>query len=97
MANQSNYWDQRTLELQNSIALHEQALFQNLRQYYNKEAAELDRDIAAYYSKYGTNNVIQYRNLLQSLSDADKQLLYEKIQDFEKQYPQYAHLTPVRE
>lgn len=97
MANQSNYWDRRTLELQNSIALHEQALFQNLRQYYNKEAAELDRDIAAYYSKYGTNNVIQYRNLLQSLSDADKQLLYEKIQDFEKQYPQYAHLMPVRE
>ncbi|MDE5754833.1 MAG: minor capsid protein [Oscillospiraceae bacterium] len=97
MANQSNYWDQRTLELQNSIALHEQALFQNLRQYYNKEAAELDQDIAAYYSKYGTNNVIQYRNLLQSLSDADKQLLYEKIQDFEKQYPQYAHLMSVRE
>ncbi|MDE6729232.1 MAG: minor capsid protein [Oscillospiraceae bacterium] len=97
MANQSNYWDQRTLALQNSIAIHEQALFQNLRQYYNKEAAEMDQDIAAYYSKYGTNNVIQYRNLLQSLSDADKQLLYEKIQDFEKQYPQYAHLTPVRE
>ncbi|MDE5883816.1 MAG: minor capsid protein, partial [Oscillospiraceae bacterium] len=97
MANQSNYWDQRTLSLQNSIALHEQALFQNLRKYYNTEAAELDRDIAAYYSKYGTNNVIQYRNLLQSLSDADKQLLYEKIQDFEKQYPQYAHLTPIRE
>lgn len=97
MANQSNYWDRRTLELQNSIALHEQALFQNLQQYYNKEAAELDQDIAAYYSKYGTNNVIQYRNLLQSLSDADKQLLYEKIKDFEQKYPQYAHLMPVRE
>lgn len=97
MANQSNYWDQRTIELQNSIALHEQALFQNLRQYYNTEAAALDQDIAAYYSKYGTNNVIQYRNLLQSLSDADKQLLYEKIQDFEQKYPQYAHLMPVRE
>lgn len=97
MAKQSNYWDQRTLELRNSIALHEQALFQNLRQYYNKEAAALDQDIAAYYSKYGTNNVIQYRNLLQSLSDADKQLLYEKMQKFEQKYPQYAHLMPVRE
>lgn len=97
MAKQSNYWNQRTLELQNSIALHEQALFQNLRQYYNTEAAALQQDIAAYYSKYGTNNVIQYRNLLQSLPDADKQLLYEKIQDFGQKYPQYAHLMPVRE
>lgn len=94
---QAHYWDQRTQELKKSIALHEQALFRNLRQYYARESAILDREIASYYSKYGTNYIIQYRNLLQSLPDADRQLLYEKIQDFEQKYPQYAHLTPVRE
>jgi SPP1 gp7 family putative phage head morphogenesis protein len=46
---------------------------------------------------YGENNVIRYRKLLENLSDTDKSLLMERMNDFAVKYPQYAYLMPVRE
>ena len=79
------------------MARDEKKLFSRLSSLYESEAAKLDRDIAAYYQKYGTDNVIEYRRLLQTISDEDRTLLMERMDDFAANYPQYAHLMPVRE
>ena len=92
-----NYWERRQRELNEQAEKEEEKLKKRLSSYFDAEYARLDRDIAAYYQKYGMDNVIQYRQLLLSLSDDDRQLLIEQIDEFVKKYPQYAELVPVRE
>lgn len=65
--------------------------------YYKQEAADLDRQIASYYAKYGVDNVIEYRALRQTLTESEYQLLMTDMDTFAKTYPEYASLMPVRE
>lgn len=90
------YWEERRKRLDASMAKDEKRLFAKLATYYDREAARLDREIAAYYAKYGEQDVIAYRVLLQNLSDADRQLLLGRMDAFAEKYPEYAHLLPVR-
>ena len=75
----------------------EEKLKKRLSSYFDTEYRKLEKQIAAYYKQYGTDNVIQYRRLMESLPDADKRLLIEQMDEFAKKYPEYAHLLPVRE
>ena len=93
----SKYWHDRKVQYDQSLAKDEKRLYSKLAAYYEKEAAQLDKEIAAYYARYGVNGVLSYRNLLETLPDADKELLIEQIDAFVKRYPEYADLVPVRE
>lgn len=75
----------------------EEKLYRKLEGIYQKEAAKLEKEIAAYYAEFGEDNIIEYRNLTRYLSDVDRRLLMEKMDDFAAKYPQYEHLMPVRE
>lgn len=94
---ESAYWRARRDELLEQLADDETDLNTRLESVYEREIAKLEHDIAAYYQKYGTDNVIEYRKLLSSLSDEDRRLLMERMDEFADRYPQYAHLMPVRE
>lgn len=76
---------------------NEGKLKEKLSNYYDKEAAKLEKEIASFYQRYGKDNVIEYRTLLQTMSDADRTLLLERMKDFENKYPEYGHLLPTRE
>lgn len=91
------YWSKRLQELDVSLSKDEKQLFSELSKYYEQEYAALDKEIAAYYAKYGEENVIAFRTLLLELPDADKQLLLQNMDEFAKQYPEFADLLPVRE
>ena len=91
------YWHDRKVQYDASLAKDEKRLYSKLAAYYEKEAARLDKEIAAYYTKYSVNGVLSYRNLLETLPDADKRLLIEQLDEFVKKYPDYADLVPVRE
>ena len=93
----SKYWHDRKAQYDQSLARDEKRLYSKLAAYYEREAAQLDKEIAAYYARYGVNGVLSYRNLLETLPDADKELLIEQINAFVKWYPEYADLVPVRE
>ena len=90
------YWSERQKQLYKAMEKDEKKLKKKLSSFYDKEYAKLDKTIAAFYEKFGTDNVIEYRNLMQSLPEADKMLLIEQSDEFAKKYPQYAHLLPVR-
>ena len=92
-----NYWERRQQELNKAMEKDEEKLKKRLSSYFDTEYRKLEKQIAAYYKQYGTDNVIQYRRLMESLPDADKRLLIEQMDEFAKKYPQYAHLMPVRE
>ena len=93
----SKYWHDRKVQYDQILARDEKRLYSKLAAYYEREAAQLDKEIAAYYARYGVNGVLSYRNLLETLPDADKELLIEQIDAFVKRYPEYADLVPVRE
>lgn len=92
-----NYWERRQQELNKAMEKDEEKLKKRLSSYFDTEYRKLEKQIAAYYKQYGTDNVIQYRRLMESLPDADKRLLIEQMDEFAKKYPQYAHLMPIRE
>lgn len=93
----SNYWQERREELLKQMEKDEQKLFDKLDKLYAGQIAELERDIASYYQKYGRDNVIEYRTLLNSISEQDREMLMQRMDEFATKYPQYAHLMPVRE
>lgn len=91
-------WDDLQASLLRRLAGHEQTMNQRMRKYYLSEAARLDKEIASFYQKYGgKGNVIQYRNLMQKMNKADRDLLLRDVDSFIKKYPQYANLLPVRQ
>ena len=92
-----NYWQRRQKELNKALEKDEARLKKRLSSFYDDEFSKLDKEIAAYYQKYGEENVIQYRHLMESLPNEDKRLLIEQMDEFAKKYPQYAHVLPVRE
>lgn len=92
-----SYWTDRQEQLKQSAEKSEAALNKRLEKFYDAEFKRLEKEIAAYYQQYGQDNVIAYRNLLQSLSDEDRRLLMERMDDFVAKYPRYADLMPVRE
>lgn len=91
------YWAQRQEQLWQALEKDEAALTKRMEAIYAREAAGLEKEIAAYYAKYGEDGVIRYRSLLQSLGDDDKALLLERMDAFAQKYPQNADLLPVRE
>lgn len=70
--------------------------FRLLRQY-EAEAAKLEQEIAAYYKRYGEDNIVKYADLFKKLPDSDIMLLIQRMDEFEKKYPEYADLMPIRE
>lgn len=97
MSSDGDYWAGRRDELLRQMEADETRLKDRLAKVYATQAKELEREIAAYYQRYGEDNVIEYRRLLQSLSADDRALLIERMDEFAAKYPQYAHLMPVRE
>lgn len=92
-----NYWEQRKKQLENQIEKDEKLLKSKLNKVYDTELSKLEKEIASYYQRYGVDNVIEYRTLLQKLPKEDVKLLIEKMDKFAEKYPQYKHLLPVRE
>lgn len=92
-----SYWSDRQDQLRKAAEKEEAAIKKRLSKFYDAEFKRLDKEIAAYFQKYGENNIIEYRTLLQSLDEADRTLLMEQMDEFAEKYPQYAHLLPVRE
>lgn len=90
------YWAARQRQLNKALQKAEKDLTKRLSAFYSKESAKLDKEIAAYYAELGEDNVVEYRKMLQHMSDADRKLLMERMDDFAKKYPEKAHLMPTR-
>lgn len=92
-----SYWTKRQEQLNDQLEKDEERLRKRLSSYYDTESRKLEKEIASYYMKYGIDNVIQYRTLMESLSDEDRKLLIQRMEEFAEKYPQYDYLMPIRE
>ena len=55
------YWTNRQEQLKNAAEKDEAKIKKRLSSFYDSEFKRLDKEIAAYYQKYGEDNVIEYR------------------------------------
>lgn len=97
MARSRNYWEKRMIQLFESQDKHNDRLDKRLVKEYQRTGEKISKDIASYYGKYAIEDVIDYRDMVLSLSDAERDLLYRNYNQFAQDYPQYADLMPVRE
>lgn len=98
MAQKNNaYWEKRQEQWWSNQDKADDKVNKKLETQYQKMSKEVERDIASYFAKYGKDDVIEFRLLLQDLDESDRRMLFENMDDFALRYPQYAHLMPVRE
>ena len=92
-----DYWSQRHEQWWDSQEKDDNKVNKKLEKQYAKMSKEVERDIASYFARYGKDNVIEFRVLLQDLDEKDRRMLFEDMYNFALKYPQYARLMPVRE
>lgn len=74
----------------------EQKIYKEIAKLYNRNLLSVQKELAAYYTKYGKKNIIEYRAMLERLSPAERDILYRDWDAFLTKYPQYSHLTDIR-
>lgn len=74
----------------------EKRIYKNIQRLYQRNLAEVQRELASYYTKYGTKNILEYRTLLEALTPAERNLLYKDWDAFIVKHPEAAHLTDIR-
>ncbi|MBU5594907.1 minor capsid protein [Amphibacillus sp. MSJ-3] len=92
-----SYWLNRQDQWLTNQDKEDARLSKKLEKEYQRTAKELEKDIGNYFNQYGHDNVIEFRTMLQDLSDADRNLLFQDMDRFAEKYPQYSDLMPVRE
>lgn len=98
MANKNKtYWQNRQEQWLTTQDEEDARVVKKLEQEYQRTTKELEKDISTYFNRYGHDNVIEFRTMLQDLSDADRKLLFQDMDRFAEKYPQYADLMPVRQ
>lgn len=95
MAN--TYWEKRMIQLYAAQDKKNNAYDKKLRKEYLRIEEGIKKEIASYYQKYGTEDVLQYRKMVLNLSESERDLLYKDYETFARKHPQYMHLMPVRE
>lgn len=91
----SKYWKQRQEQYFKNIEKDEKRLFKKLSKQYDKEINNLQDKIGAYYSKYGEDNIIEYKDLLIKLPEKERQLLFRDIDLFFERHPEQEHLRKI--
>lgn len=93
----SNYWSERQRKYFENLEKDEAVLQAKLKEYYDSEAKKLDKEISSYYAQFGKDNVIEYKDLLETLDRKDTENLLKDMNTFFEEYPQYEHLRNIRE
>src|SRR5690625_1713493 len=91
------YWIKRQSQWLDNQDKMDAAVTNRLTKEYQRTAKELEKEIASYFKRYGQDDVIEFRTMLQDLSDSDRDMLFQDMEVFAMKYPEYAHLMPVRE
>lgn len=90
-----DYWNDRNTQLFDAQDTRNEKFYQNLQKEYERTAERIDKEVATYYQKYGRENIIEYRDLLETLSTSEMNLLFRDFEEFMQRYPEYQRLIPV--
>ena len=92
----ASYWSERQRIADAAMERDERLLSERVRRVYERELKDLDRQVADYYKRYGEDNVIAYRHLMETLDQADRDLLIRDCDKFLISHPETASIVDVR-
>lgn len=90
------YWQRRQRRSDERMAKREKSLEGRVRRIYERQLRDLERKIADYYERYGADGVLRYRDMLQTMDEADRRLLIEDCEEFARQHPDLADMVEIR-
>ncbi len=90
------YWQRRQRRSDERMAKREKAMEGRVRRIYERQLRDLEREIADYYERYGVDGVLRYRDMLQTMDEADRRLLIENCEEFARQHPELADMVEIR-
>lgn len=92
----STYWQRRQNMADAAMERDERALSKRVEQAYTRELKRLEREIASYYQRYGEDNVIAYRRLMETMDPVDRELLIRDCDKFLAAHPDMQSIVDVR-
>lgn len=92
----ATYWERRVQMADASLEKSEQAIAKRTYKFYESELADLSREIASYYKRYGKDNVLEYRAMMQLMDALDRDLLIRNVEEFERRYPELKSVVEIR-
>lgn len=92
----STYWQRRQNMADAAMERDERALSKRVEQAYTRELKGLEREIASYYQRYGEDNVIAYRRLMETMDPVDCDLLIRDCDKFLATHPDMQSIVDVR-
>lgn len=92
----STYWQRRQNMADAAMERDERALSKRVEQVYTRELKGLEREISSYYQRYGEDNVIAYRRLMETMDPVDRDLLIRDCDKFLAVHPDMQSIVDVR-
>lgn len=92
----STYWQRRQNMADAAMERDEHALSKRVEQVYTRELKGLEREMASYYQRYGEDNVIAYRRLMETMDPVDRDLLIRDCDKFLAVHPDMQSIVDVR-
>lgn len=96
MAHSDSYWRKRQAAMMAGLDRRDAKFTTQLQKEYSAIMNDLQKEIAYYYQSYGVDDVLKYRTMMASLSDAERDAAFKDFDAFVKKYPQYKNLVGVR-
>ena len=91
-----SYWHSRQTLADAAMEKDERALSIRVHNAYESELRRLNREIAEYYQRYGENDVLEYRRLMETMDAKDRELLIRDCDEFLRQHPDMQSIVDVR-
>lgn len=91
-----SYWTDRMERADRRLDRSEASMDRRLKRFYERELKALEKEIAAFYARYGEDGVLRYRTMLQTMGQADFDLLMQDCDEFARQHPELADLVEIR-
>ena len=97
MVHSKAYWEKRQIVLFNKQDKNDDKLVAKMSKEYDRVAKNLEKEVATYYARYSKGDVVEYRQMVQQLTDSERTLLYQNYDAFMNKHPDLRHLMPVRQ
>ncbi|EUB32700.1 minor capsid protein [Olsenella uli] len=92
----ATYWERRIARADAAMESDERAMAKRVSRAYETEMADLSKEIASYYERYGQDGVLRYRTMLESMDEADRDLLMRDCDAWATAHPEQADMVAIR-
>lgn len=92
----ATYWERRIARSDAAMERDERAIARRVSKAYESEMADLAKEIASYYERYGRDGVLRYRTMLETMDESDRDLLMRDCDAWAMAHPDREDMVAIR-